>query len=118
HRAIISDQLDNGSWQLGPDPITHKITTTNTIDNLSGWGTHMCTEKSLNLGGRYLESFNVGVNSAALQNNIALYESTFAGQLPYVATNHNSNFAVNSVIYGAGGDVPEAGWAPGFPDKP
>jgi hypothetical protein len=77
----------------------------------------MCTERSLALGGRYIESFNVQVNMGALQDNIGLYESTFAGKFPYMAMDHNSNFAVNSVIYGAGGDVPEAGWAPGFPDS-
>ena len=94
------------------------INTTNTIDNLADWGTHITTEKSLALGGRYVESFKVQVNGAALQDNIALYESTFAGQYSYNALNHNSNFAVNSVIYGAGGDVPEGIFTPGFPDRP
>ncbi len=118
HRAIISDQLKNGKFEMGPDPMARQITTTNKVDNLSGWGTHNCTEKSLSLGGRYVESFNVDINMSALQENIAFYESTFVGKFSYIATDHNSNFAVNSVIYGAGGDVPIDGWTPGFPDMP
>lgn len=116
HSAIISDQLENGKWEMGPQGGI--VQTTNTADNLDNWGTHIATENSLGLGGRYIESFDVQVNMGALQDNIALYEDNFAGKIPYIATNHNSNFAVNSVVYGAGGDVPEAGWAPGFPDSP
>ena len=116
HGAIISGDLDNGKFEMGPQ--NHIITTSSSIDNLASWGTSKCTNNSLALGGRYIEPYDVQVNMSALRDNIALYKSTFAGKLPYSATNHNSNFAVNSVIYGAGGDVPEGSWAPGFPDSP
>lgn len=116
HDAIVSDKLSNGGWEMGPqDGI---IQTTNTADNLSGWGTHITTEKSLGLGGSYARSFDAQVNFNALQENISLYETTFAGKFSYNALNHNSNFAVNSVIYGAGGDVPVGYRAPGFPTTP
>jgi hypothetical protein len=118
HRCIISEKLSRGKFEMGRYGEGGMIHTTDTVDNLSGWGTHLSTEKSLALGGRYIESFDVQVNMAALRGNISLYETTFAGKFSYNAGNHNSNFAVNSVIYGAGGDIPEAGWAPGFPDKP
>ncbi len=116
HRAVIWDILPDGSWEMGPE--NGLLQTTNSAKNLSGWGTHLATENSLALGGRYIESFNIQVNGAALQENIALYEATFAGKFSYNALSYNSNFAVNSVIYGAGGDVPFKGWAPGYPDAP
>jgi len=51
-----------------------------------------------------------------------LYNKMIAGKLPYSAFNHNSNYAVNSLIYGGGGNVPAGGQAvgraPGFPSSP
>jgi hypothetical protein len=116
HGVIRAGVLKHGKFEMGRGP-GGNIYTTDTIENLSSWDTHITTEKSLSLGGRYVESFNVQFNGAALQENIALYESTFAGKFPYLGGNHNSNFAANSLIYGSGGDVPEGVFAPGFPDR-
>ncbi len=94
------------------------IQTSNTISDLQQWGTHQTTQKSLALGGDYIESFQVRVNKQGLIDAIQLYEQTFSGQMDYNALNHNSNFAVNSIIYVAGGDIPAGGRAPGFPSNP
>jgi hypothetical protein len=43
-----------------------------------------------------------------------LYKEYWVGQ-PYMMNNRNSNFAVDSRVYGAGGDLPEdLGWHPEF----
>jgi hypothetical protein len=118
HNAIISDMLSYGKWEMGANPESHFIETTSTIQNLSKWDTHITTEKSLALGGSYIRSFNVDVNVWGLQEAIGVYETTFVGKVHYNALNHNSNYAVNSVIYGAGGDVPVGHNTPGFPDNP
>ena len=101
---------------MGPDR-PGQIQTTDTVGNLGTLDTHITTEKSLSLGGRYIESFGTNVNGAALRENAAIYQEMFAGTTTYVGTNHNSNFAANSLVYGAGGDVPEGVFAPGFPDN-
>jgi RHS repeat-associated protein len=120
HNAILSKDLPYGKFEMGPE--NRIIQTTNTVSNLQGWGTHQTTESSLALGGRYIESFQVGVNKQGLMDAITLYEQTIAGRFEYNALNHNSNFAVNSVLYGAGADIPQGGnavgRAPGFPDLP
>ena len=49
--------------------------------------------------------------------NMALYEAYWVGQA-YQWHSLNSNFAVNSVLYGAGGPMVEGlGFTPGFPDN-
>jgi hypothetical protein len=121
HNAILSNSLPNGKFEMGPDA-NGLIQTTDTIGNLQGWSTNQTTESSLALGGRYVESFQVEVNKQGLIDSINLYEQMIAGKLEYSAVNHNSNYAVNSIIFGAGGDVPRGGQAigkaPGFPDAP
>ena len=106
---------------MGPDA-NGMIQTSDTIGDLQGWGTYKTTQESLALGGRYVESITVGVNRQGLAEAINLYNQTFAGNFQYNALNHNSNYAVNSVIYGGGGNVPlggqAVGRAPGFPDAP
>ncbi|MBI3291696.1 MAG: RHS repeat-associated core domain-containing protein, partial [Elusimicrobia bacterium] len=117
HGTIRSDALQRGKWEMGGDR-AGQIQTTDTIGNLGAWDTHITTEKSLSLGGRYIESFGTNVNGAALREDAAIYQEMFAGTTTYNATNHNSNFAVNSLVYGSGGDVPEGVFAPGFPNDP
>ena len=120
HNAIISKSLKHDVWEMGPE--NGLIQTTNTVGNLNNWGTHGTTQRSLALGGDYIESLQISVNADGLQEAIALYEIMIAGNFEYSAFNHNSNFAVNSVLYGAGGDIPlggnAVGRAPGFPDAP
>ncbi|MBI5149483.1 MAG: fibronectin type III domain-containing protein [Candidatus Omnitrophica bacterium] len=119
HNVLISDKLPNGKWEMGPYGPDRLIQTTDTAENLSGWGTHLATEQSLGLGGRYAVSFDVRVNLEGLQQSINLYNTTIAGQYGYSPTSFNSNYAVNSVIYGAGGTYQGNSYrAPGFPNGP
>ncbi len=122
HNAILSKDLPNGKFEMGPYGKDNLIQTTDTVGDLLSWDIHQTTETSLALGGRYIESFQVGVNRQGLAEAINLYNQTFAGNFQYNALNHNSNYAVNSVIYGAGGNIPRGGQAigraPGFPDAP
>lgn len=118
HNAITSGKLPNGKWEMGPGA-GGIIQTTDTVGNLGGWSTHMTTEQSLALGGRYAIGSDVAVNFQGLQDSINLYNSTIAGNWGYSALNHNSNYAVNSVIYGAGGTYQGNSYrAPGFPNGP
>ncbi|MBU1121609.1 MAG: hypothetical protein KKF54_02790 [Candidatus Omnitrophica bacterium] len=114
HMAIVSDQLKNGKWEMGPKEGI--IQTTNTVGDLELWGTHVTTEKAISAGGGYAPTYDIKVNISALRETIILYEETFVG-MQYDPINHNSNYAVNSVIYGAGGDTPTVIRAPGFPSK-
>ncbi|MBF0386191.1 MAG: RHS repeat-associated core domain-containing protein, partial [Candidatus Omnitrophica bacterium] len=121
HNVLLSRDLANGEFEMGPDA-NGMIQTSDTIGDLKSWGTYKTTQESLSLGGRYTDSITVEVNRQGLGDAINLYNQTFAGNFQYSALNHNSNYAVNSVIYGAGGDVPlggqAVGRAPGFPDAP
>jgi hypothetical protein len=104
---------------MGANPESHLIETTNTFQNLSNWDTHITTEKSLALGSSYVKSFNVGVSAWGLKESIGAYEANIVGKVRYNALNHNSNYAVNSVLYGAGANnIPVGYRSPGFPDSP
>lgn len=122
HNAIISDNLPKGKWEMGSFGEKGLINTTNTVENLSEWGTHITTEKSLALGGRYARSFTVGVNRSGLLQAMEYYDTLIAGQYEYSAgvyNSFNSNYAVNSLIYGGGADYQGNSYrAPGFPDGP
>jgi len=49
---------------------------------------------------------------------VANYSAKWVGTTYYQAASHNSNYFVNTVVYGAGGQVPgdALGWTPGFPN--
>ena len=121
HNAIISKHLKNSVWEMGPDT-NGMIQTSDTIGNVMRWNTYQNTQDSLALGGRFVESIHVEVNKEGLTESIKLYNETFAANFKYHGLNHNSNYAINSVIYGGGGNVPLGGQAigraPGFPDAP
>ncbi|MEW6407061.1 MAG: hypothetical protein AB1465_00020 [Patescibacteria group bacterium] len=68
----------------------------------------------LNKWSGYSRSRDVRVNFSAFKQRMALYISRQDGQF-YKATNHNSNYAINYVIYGkANVDNTQIGWAPPF----
>jgi hypothetical protein len=117
HAAIVSEILPHGIWEMGPDS-KGMIATTNTVKNLSEWPTHIVTQKCIELGGYHIISRSVEVNEQGLLKAIKLYEETFAGKEEYIFRDRNENYAVNSVIYGAGGDVPIVREAPGYPSLP
>jgi hypothetical protein len=54
------------------------------------------------------------VSFSGLVDAIDLYNGSWSGSQPYSALSYNSNYAVNTVIYAAGGNTPGALWAPEF----
>lgn len=104
HLAIISDILPHGIWEMGPDD-KGMIVTTNTVKDLSTWHTHLVTQKCIELGRNYLRSQIVGVNRQGLIDSVKSYEENFAGKYKYSFYSYNENYAVDTVIYGAGGDL-------------
>ena len=102
-------------WEMGPLKPGGPIATSNTVD-ASTWSTAMTTQQAIAQG--LTTEVQVPVSSSVMGDSMALYEAYWGGQ-PYQAFSHNSNFAVNSVMYGAGGpeQVQGLGAAPGFPDN-
>jgi len=103
HFAIISDIFPHGIWEMGPDD-KGMIATTNTVKDLSNWHTHSVTQKCIELGGDYFSSQTVEVNKQGLIDSVKLYEDKFVGKEKYSFYSYNENYAVNTVIYGAGGN--------------
>jgi RHS repeat-associated protein len=107
---------ESNPWEMGPHGSGRLIGTSDTVGDLSNWGTHITTGRAISSGA--ISSVTVEVSASGLKEAMAIYGQAWGGQ-PYQAGNHNSNYAVRSVIYGAGGDVPDGlGYAPGFPDRP
>jgi hypothetical protein len=103
-------------WEMGPQKGI--ITTRNTATE--GWPTAKTTNISLSMGSPVSLESTVSLSLVGLKGGISTYESYWArGNVPYNKGSYNSNYAVNSVVYGAGGNVPEnLGYSPGFPDSP
>ena len=101
--AIISDLLPYGIWEMGPDE-SGNIVTTHTVHNRLDWREHKITQKCLELGGDYIKSQKVGINRNELLDAINLYEGHWVGQ-KYSKFSYNENYAVQSVIYAAGGKI-------------
>lgn len=106
HMAIVSDVLPQGIWEVGPDK-NGRIITTNTVVDLSAWQTYLVTQKCLELGGDHVKAQFVEVNKQGLIDSMNLYEKRWVGE-KYIRSNHNENYAVETVIYGAGGDIRKA----------
>ena len=100
-------------WEMGPN--RGPIATTNTVKDLSGWDTNIATQKAGNARFATTE-----VSASGLVEAIALYEQTWVDSgTGYSAGSYNSNYAVNTVIYSAGGSVPGGlGWTPEFRTQP
>jgi hypothetical protein len=106
-------------FEMGPrDPGRGPITTTNTAKDLSKWPTYKHTLKSL--ANKTATPFTTEVSFSGMVDAIDLYNSYWAmGDTSYSAFSYNSNYAVNTVIYSAGGSVPGGlGWAPPFSTPP
>lgn len=99
-------------WEMGPGP-GGKIFTTNKITDLSSWNTHIETQ------GRAARGYTtVEVSTSGLIDAIQWYEQSWV-DTKYSPISFNSNFAVNTVIYAAGGNVPNVpGWNPAFSNVP
>lgn len=103
HLVIVSDLLPHGIWEMGPDE-SGNIVTTHTVNNLSDWREHKVTRECLELGGDYAKSIKVGINRNGFLDAINWYESYWVGQ-KYSKFSYNENYAVQSVIYAAGGKI-------------
>jgi RHS repeat-associated protein len=99
-------------WEMGPGNLDGKIYTTNTVENLSDWKTHIETQNAI--AAKTAGYSTTEVSASGLVEAIALYENTWARGSTYFGSAYNSNYAINTVIYSAGGDVPGAFWAPEF----
>lgn len=103
HLVILSHILPNGIWEMGPDA-NGKIVTTSTAKNLSEWPTYILSQKYIRLGDNYVDSRVVEVHKENLIKAIKLYDDSWVGQ-KYDESRENDNYAVETVIYGAGGDI-------------
>ncbi|MBI3617463.1 MAG: hypothetical protein HY210_04500 [Candidatus Omnitrophica bacterium] len=105
HRAIRGNGI---GFDMGPDsPIRGQITI----------GTPASPTRSYVTTDAYIQGFpgayrsaTVEVSYSGLVDVITAYQNTWTGQ-PYNPFSYNSNYAVDTIIYGAGGRVPEnLGW--------
>ena len=115
HDALKSSVFKNGVWEMGPEG--RLIQTSNTVSDLSRWSTHQATAYAISSGAKPL---TIQVNSGMLSKSAGLFDRTFAGKVNYIASSYNSNYAINSVLYGAGANIKSplgyGGFrAPGFP---
>lgn len=102
HLVVISDVLPHGVWEMGPDE-KGMIATTNTVNDFLIWQTHLVTQKYIESGGNYIRSKFVEVNKRGLLDAIKWYEESWVGKFKYSFYSYNENYAVNTVIYAAGG---------------
>jgi len=113
-RKAVIDPAKHGfleGWEMGSDK-SHNIATSNTIEDLSAWDTHNHTQDAIKHGTARLAT--IKVSASGLVDAIALYENTWVrGGASYFGLSYNSNYAINTVIYSAGGSVPGGlGWMP------
>jgi len=87
-------------WEMGPGPGGKIYTSTK---DLSKWDTQLSTQKAITSGN--VRFTTTEVSASGLVEAIAWYEQNWVGQ-NYSPVSFNSNYAVNTVIYAAGGNVP------------
>lgn len=120
-------RLESGGRLVGRGPASHRfsssgemgpksskggsITTTNTAESIADWDTYKHTQNAL-AGGK-APSTSVEVSFSGMVEAIDLYNQYWGSQ-SYSAFSYNSNYAVNTMIYSAGGNAPGALWAPEF----
>jgi len=88
-----------GRFEMGPDERTGLI-------ELNAEGSFGRTEDYINNHPNLTLEASVTVSQSGFNNAVNLYKAAWVGT-PYEFYNCNSNFAVNSVIYGAGANAPE-----------
>ncbi|OGX47862.1 MAG: hypothetical protein A2216_01175 [Omnitrophica WOR_2 bacterium RIFOXYA2_FULL_45_12] len=87
-------------WEMGPGPGGKIYTSTK---DLSKWDTQLSTQKAITSGN--VRFTTTEVSASGLVEAIAWYEQNWVGQ-NYSPVSFNSNYAVNTVIYAAGGNIP------------
>lgn len=115
--SIANHKFIDG-FEMGP--VTNKggaITTTNTAGSVGKWDTFLNTQDAIGAG--TVKPFSAEVSFSGMVDAIDLYNNYWAGDTTYSPISYNSNYAVNTVIYAAGGSVPGGlGWAPAFNTLP
>jgi RHS repeat-associated protein len=103
------------AWEMGPENPSGKIATSHTASDLSEstFPTHSNTQNAIT--GNTTAMATVEVSVSGLVEGMVLYEIYWGGGTSYNAFSYNSNYAVNTVVYSAGGNVPGGlGYSPGF----
>lgn len=103
-------------WEMGP--YKGKINTSNTVSDLLNWETHLTTQAAIKSSTAKFTT--VEVSASGLVESISAYEHTWVDSgTNYMAGSCSSNYAINTVIYSAGGSVPGGiGWGPEFRSTP
>lgn len=103
--------------EMGPN-IRGNIRTSGTVEDIMNWNTHRHTQQALEAGTARISSVNV--SSSGLVEAVALYEQYWVStNTKYSPISYNSNYAVNTIIYSAGGSVPGGiGFNPPFGTVP
>lgn len=94
------------------------IKTSGTVEDIMNWNTHRHTQQALESGA--FRTASAEVSSSGLVEAVALYEQYWVNtNTRYSPISYNSNYAVNTIIYSAGGSVPGGvGWNPPFGSVP
>ncbi|MFH1202246.1 MAG: RHS repeat-associated core domain-containing protein [Candidatus Omnitrophota bacterium] len=106
-------------WEMGSRyPGSGPIETTNTMGDLSNWPTYRHTQSAIKSGMAHYATAEV--SASGLVDAIALYEQYWVNtNTIYSGGSYNSNYAINTVIYSAGGTVPGGlGLTPAFGTVP
>jgi hypothetical protein len=103
HRGIRGDGI---GFDMGP--LKGKITVG--TDGSTNFDTFLRTSEYLSDYSQAVKVSSVDVSRSGLSNMIQEYGKVWGGDT-YLFYNYNSNYAVDTIIYGAGGQVPEnLGW--------
>jgi RHS repeat-associated protein len=103
HRGIRGDGI---GFDMGP--VKGRITVATT--EASNFDTFLRTSEYVSNYSHAVNISTVEVSGSGLANMIEAYGNVWGGD-KYLFYNYNSNYAVNTIIYGAGGQVPEnLGW--------
>lgn len=117
HDALASEIFENGRWEMGPRGGIIQTSNKFSAEEVVKWSTHKATSTAIANG---LKPLTVKVNNEFMLKSARLFDNTFAGKLKYFPVSNNSNYAVNSVLYGSGANISSplgyGGFrAPGFP---
>jgi hypothetical protein len=99
-------------FEMGP--LDRMIQTSNTVKNLSEWPTYRETQAAIK--GGTAQFTTAEVSASGLVDAIQWYKQSWVDtNTRYSGGSFNSNYAINTVIYAAGGNVPNVpGWYPAF----
>jgi hypothetical protein len=106
HRYIRGDV---GWFEMGPD--NQRMITVNDTSTIGYTNQYLSSLPS------QLMETSASLSRSGFNTGVALYKAAWEGT-KYNPFSHNSNYAANTVIYAAGGDVPNGlGFTPGFPSE-